>query len=367
MIGLSYAIVFGVLSISQIKSYEILVIFPTTAQSHYRVISPLIHGLLDRGHNVLSITNFPDVNARANLSHINIKELKSHSKIEGNGTSIMKFISRAVGNVNIYSKILDFQPVVNLIKSRKKFDLIISEFFLTTPMFAPIATIFDAPIIGVCPMIMFPWLNDVMGVETKTSYMPNVFNHFTDHMSFFQRLNYFLTSLFVSSFMNWLYIGKIQKVNKHYYGIQTESLIESMANISMIMTNNYHSMLLNLPKVPGIVEIGGIHIEKEKPLSKVNKKYCKYLFLLVHCYFINSQDLDDFINNAEYGVILFSLGSVVSENLLDEDTLNNIFKTFSKLKQKVIMKLSTKSYKTQFPNVKIVKWFPQRDLLGLNF
>ncbi|VVC32754.1 Hypothetical protein CINCED_3A004990 [Cinara cedri] len=344
MIGLSYyAGVFCVLSILQTHSYEILVIFPTTAQSHYRVIQPLIHGLLDRGHKVTSITNFPDVNARANLSYINITGLKPHSKFSTNENGLMKSISRVIHNVNTYANVLNYPPVANLLKYGKKFDLVITEFFTTTPMFAPIATVVEAPIIGVCPMITFPWLNDVMGIETKMSYMPNIFNKFTDCMSFHQRLINFFTLLFQNSILNWFYTSKINEVNKHYFGIQTESLIESMANISMIMTNNYPSMFMSLPKVPGIIEVGGIHVEAEKPLSK---------------------DLEDFINNAEYGVILFSLGSVVSESSLGIDKINNIFETFSKLKQRVIMKLDVKSYKSQFSNVKIVKWFPQRDLLA---
>lgn len=273
MICLPYAAVFCVLSISQIQSYEILVIFPTTAQSHYRVIRPLIRGLLDRGHKVMSITNFPDINVRANLSHINISGLKSHSKFKTNENNIKKSLSRVVGNVNTYANILNYPPVVNLLKSGKKFDLVITEFFTTTPIFAPIATVVDAPIIGVCPMITFPWLNDIMGIETKPSYMPNIFNNFTDHMSFFQRFINFLFSLFFNFIFNWIYTDKIQKINKHNYNIPTESLLESMANISIIMTNNYHGTFMSLPKVPGIIEIGGIHVEEEKPLSKVIKTF----------------------------------------------------------------------------------------------
>lgn len=77
------------------------------------------------------------------------------------------------------------------------------------------------------------------------------------------------------------------------------------------------------------------------------------------------QDLKDFINNADYGVILFSLGSVVSESSMGTDKLNNIVEAFSKLKQRVIMKFDDDSYKFLQTNVKVVKWLPQRDLLGL--
>jgi len=80
---------------------------------------------------------------------------------------------------------------------------------------------------------------------------------------------------------------------------------------------------------------------------------------------MNTQDLNDFINDAEHGVILFSMGTVVSEASMGADKLNNILDAFSKLKQRVIMKFNVEKYKKKIPvNVKLVKWFPQRDLLG---
>lgn len=91
---------------------------------------------------------------------------------------------------------------------------------------------------------------------------------------------------------------------------------------------------------------------------------CNYI---LHCLSVDAytQDLNDFINGAEHGVILFSLGSVVSEESLGADKLNNILDAFLRLKQRVIMKFDADKYKIQLPvNVKVVKWFPQRDLLG---
>lgn len=79
----------------------------------------------------------------------------------------------------------------------------------------------------------------------------------------------------------------------------------------------------------------------------------------------DEQDLIDFINNADHGVILFCLGSVVSESSMGTDKLYNILDAFSRLKQRVIMKFDDEKHKNEIPtNVKVVKWFPQRDLLG---
>lgn len=273
---ISSVMIFYVLTLTiitpRVRSSEILVIFPTTAQSHYRVVRPLIHGLLDRGHKIWTITNYPDVNERANLSQINISGLKPHSKFGTTGNGIIRSLSRVVGNANTYATILDYPPVVNLLRSGRKFDLVIVEFFTSTPIFAPIATVVDAPIIGFCPMILFPWTHELMGMEMTTSYIPMIFGNYTNRMSFVQRLSNILYSIIFTHIFKWMYTPEIQEINKRRYGIQTESLMESMANISMIFINNHHSMFMALPNVPGIVNVGGIHVVDKKPLSQVIKK-----------------------------------------------------------------------------------------------
>lgn len=265
----SYAIVFGVLTTHVLPS-EILVIFPTTAQSHYRVVRPLIRGLLDRGHKVLSITNFPDDDGIANLSHINISGIKPHSKMSASDWGMTSYASRVVKNANTYSTILDFPPVVNILKSGKKFDLVIAEFFVSTPMFAPIAAVVDAPIVGVCPMIVCPWMYELMGMETKTSYIPSAISALTDRESFSERLFHYIKTKLYDLLFDWIYNPAIREINKRYYNIEMNSLLEPMSNISMILVNNHHSMFTSLPRAPGIVEIGGIHVVDAKPLSQVN-------------------------------------------------------------------------------------------------
>lgn len=254
----------------QVRSSDILVVFPTTAQSHYRVVRPLVHGLLDRGHRLLVITNFPDADVRANLSHINIAGFKPHSKFATDENTVGKALSRFVGNVDTYATILGHPAVVaDVLRSGRKFDLVIAEYFTTTPIFAPIAAAVDAPIVGLCPMITFPWLHDVMGVETRLSYMPSIYDDSTGRMTFVQKIRNIAYWAVFEQIGRWLYAPKVQRINKHYHGIRTDTLTEAMANISMVLTNNHHSMFMSWPVVPGIVEVGGIHVENEKPLPQV--------------------------------------------------------------------------------------------------
>jgi len=272
VVGLLY-----VLSIGRryVDPSEILVIFPTTAQSHYRAVRPLIHGLLDRGHRIVAVTNFPDRGAatRDNLSHVDISGLKPHSKFGATGNGLTRMLSRVTGSADTYAAVLGYPPVVDLLRRPgRKFDLVIVEFFTTTPIFAPIAAAVDAPIVGFCPMTAFPWTHRLMGVPSTASYMPVVFAGPVsgDRASFVQRLVNLAYAAAFDYLVDWAYMPAVRKINARHYGIRTASLTESLANISLVFTNNHYGTLMALPSVPGIVDIGGIHVVDEKPLSQVN-------------------------------------------------------------------------------------------------
>lgn len=257
---------------------DILVIFPTTAQSHYRVVRPLIHGLLDRGHRVLAITNFPDAQPRANLSHIDIAGLKSHSAFGVNRTGVFHMVSHVSGIAASYEPVLGHPPVADLLRSGRAFDLVIAEYFTTTPMFAPIAAALNAPIVGFCPMMTFPSVHRLTGVPTVPSYMPDVFNGYPGHLSSssVRRFVNAAITVAVDVLQKWVYACQIRPINRRHYGSRTAAdplwVAESLANVSVVLTNNYRGTFMNLPQVPGIVEVGGIHVRDAKLLPQVRSR-----------------------------------------------------------------------------------------------
>lgn len=262
--------------ITFLNSADILVIFPTTAQSHYRIMRPLIHSLLDRGHSVLSITNFPDLESRANLSHINISGLKPHTKLKAGSSTLSvsnpsNAFSRVINNLDNYGRILKYKPVVELLKSNRKFDLVIVEIMTSTPIFTPIARLVDAPIIGVCPMFLFPWIKKIIGEPEVISYMPNFLpmSNYSTETTVIQRASNTLFHLFYMGLLDWLFSTKVPAKVESHYGIRLSPL-ESMSNISLILLNSHFSIFPAVPHAPGIVEIGGIHIVDAKPIPKVN-------------------------------------------------------------------------------------------------
>ena len=61
-------------------------------------------------------------------------------------------------------------------------------------------------------------------------------------------------------------------------------------------------------------------------------------------------------------MVLFSMGSYATG--VDEDVAAIFAGAFAQVPQKVIWKLNGKPAVTVTPNVKVVNWIPQNDLLG---
>ncbi|XP_065209917.1 UDP-glucosyltransferase 2-like [Planococcus citri] len=108
----------------------------------------------------------------------------------------------------------------------------------------------------------------------------------------------------------------------------------------LIFYNN-HASLLPRPMNPNAIDIGGIHLEGVKPLPK---------------------EIEKFIDEAEHGVILFTLGSVVRAATLSPENKKAFTDAFAEIPQRVIWKFEDKIENIS-SNVMILDWVPQRDIL----
>lgn len=75
-------------------------------------------------------------------------------------------------------------------------------------------------------------------------------------------------------------------------------------------------------------------------------------------------DLQNFLDGAKDGAILFSLGSNAKSTYLPDETIQKLLKTFSQIKQRVVMKWESDSLEGKPDNVFISKWLPQDDVLA---
>lgn len=77
------------------------------------------------------------------------------------------------------------------------------------------------------------------------------------------------------------------------------------------------------------------------------------------------KDLEDIMNQAKHGVILFSMGSNVKWQVTKAEITEQYVKAFSKLPQIIIWK-SEIPLKNAPKNVVVKSWLPQNDILGNN-
>lgn len=92
-----------------------------------------------------------------------------------------------------------------------------------------------------------------------------------------------------------------------------------------------------------MIEIGGIHVGPVNPLPK---------------------NIQDFLDSATEGAILFSMGSVVQGSHWPVEKREAFVKAFGNLKQKVLWKYENETLPNNPGNIMISSWIPQRDILA---
>lgn len=76
------------------------------------------------------------------------------------------------------------------------------------------------------------------------------------------------------------------------------------------------------------------------------------------------QDIEEFINESEHGVIYFCLGSLLKTETMSEEKKNAFLYAFSRIAQKVLWKWGDDVLPGKTDKIFISKWMPQRDILG---
>lgn len=130
--------------------------------------------------------------------------------------------------------------------------------------------------------------------------------------------------------------------NEHFPNAK-RSFDEMYHSSAIIFMNTNNVVSTPRPAMPNMIEIGGIHVQPAQELP---------------------QDLQEFMDSAKDGVVLFSMGTVLQSTDWTSEKLQAIMKAFGKLKQKVIWKYEDTNLPNKPANVMILPWLPQRDLLA---
>ncbi|GAB0093834.1 UDP-glucuronosyltransferase [Sergentomyia squamirostris] len=332
-----------------VDGYNILGVFHTTGKSHYILGAALMKGLAEAGHNVTIVAPFRHPDPLPNMKEAVITTLpfidvsKQFLRDDPKNfiSQIHDFIDLLINMTELFFKDPAF---VDLMERREKYDVIITEIFLTDCLLG-IGKHFDAPIIGFSTFGASKWNTDLNGSPSPPSYVPNVNFAYSDRMNFMQRTLNLIMIGFEEIYWGWYFHNKQAELyNKHFPDPKPSLHEVKSTHVSLVLLNSHFSLSQPRPYLPNMIEIGGFHVNK-KPKAL-------------------PQDLQEFLDSATNGVIYFSMGSNLKSSDFKETKRDALLNAFRKLPVKVMWKWEDDSLPGKPDNVLIRKWFPQDDILA---
>lgn len=252
-------------------SANILAVFPHTGKSHFDVYEPLVLALAGRGHSLTVLSFYPQKTPVPNYTDISLVGLVplrvnqvQFSLVEN---SLSDFISMAEMGSEMCEKILTFPKVRESLTAEKRFDLAIVEFF-NTNCFLGLVHKYGVLFVSIASASPYPEHEGMVGTPFEPAYIPHADLPFDHHMTLLQRV------------FNVVYTATLRMVGGYYAAREQETVsrllgemppLSSVArNVSLMLVNTHHSMLRARPLTPGYVQVGGLHIHQQKPLSMVS-------------------------------------------------------------------------------------------------
>lgn len=127
----------------------------------------------------------------------------------------------------------------------------------------------NVPIVAMMAADFQEWFSDIIGTPHNPAYMPSLFSSYDQQMTFWERLvNTFQTNM-VSLQLNH-YLSEQEVYLKKYFGLNA-TIAELYNDIAIMLVNSHHSLNGISPKIPSIIEIGGVHVKDDStPLPPVS-------------------------------------------------------------------------------------------------
>ncbi|KAL1455638.1 hypothetical protein WDU94_009720 [Cyamophila willieti] len=224
-----------------------------------------------------------------------------------------------------------------------KYDLIVTELFMTDA-FLVVPYLYNTPYISLSSAVLHPQHSERLGLPDNPSYIPSFVSAFTDKMSFVERFENTWIDLYTKWYFNYVSHSISNEIIQKMFPNKRIPRIQNLLNnCSLVLTNTHYTINSARPLPPNVVEIGGVHL---KPPKKLN------------------EDFEKFLNESEYGVIYFSMGSILRTSSLPPEKLNAFLNAFAKIPQRILWKIEDESILRKHKNIKAAAWMPQRDIFA---
>lgn len=275
MLALKHIIPCLVLLNIQVYCANILCFFNFPSVSHQIVYQPIWRELSLRGHKVTVLTPNPLKDPHlTNLTEIDLSSTydivtnfkMQHSLYKDSGiTTVVKGFFHLCEE--LARQQLELPQVQALISDpRKHFDVVLVECF--HPLGYAFAAKFQAPVIGVSSMNGFHNSHHAIGNPVHPVLHPDLFNPAYDN--FYHRVTSTYYTIWFRLWYNFYVLPRADSIARKAVGYDIPYLGDVEKNVSLFFLNINPVLHSARPNVPGIIELGQMHLKPSKPLPLVS-------------------------------------------------------------------------------------------------
>ncbi|XP_026831375.1 UDP-glucuronosyltransferase 2B1-like [Ooceraea biroi] len=344
-------------------SLSILLIESFMTTSHHIWAMTLVKGLLQEGHrvHVMSIheANIED-NLAQNLTYAifedvmkEIRETSGHNFIEWMDFSVFYMIYFEYSwGINTCEKIIQTKAAKELLEMIKhhEFDVIVQDITLHQCLYGlwQVAKA-KTPIVGFIPFGPAPWLKEYTDCPNYPNMRPYGYAAVMRPANLWQRTLNVLYYIIDDFIRHYYFLPASQRLAEQYVGHKIKPLRELEKTIRIVLINSHFTFDNGIPLPPNAIEVGGMHAQVQSVIGVDASHY---------------ESMSKFLDEAENGVIVISLGTNVDWKHIGLNKLRAVVLALSKLKQQVLWKLNIDVPVKMPDNVMAVKWLPQNDVLN---
>ncbi|XP_053686979.1 UDP-glycosyltransferase UGT5-like [Sabethes cyaneus] len=334
---------------------RILAVFPSTSKTNYLFGQVLFEELASRGHQITVISPFEIQYDSENIKQIKLTGMFAHLEDYGMNANIFTKWDRSslygknnliYGTAAMADFTLGHSKVQELIKSDETFDLLILDQVPTDSLLG-LAVHYGIPAIVCSSTTANKFTNEMVANPHNPSYNPISDLGYSDRMTFIQRFWNTVVSLSEQFNYKFFYLPSQEAVYQRYFGRKNlPPLLDVIHNVSLVMVNSHPVINHPRPMVPSMIEVGGLHLRKFNDTGL-------------------SEDVVNWVEAANKGVVLFSLGANTKSTDLPANVRKAFTAAFSQLSGTLILwKWENATLDNQTSNVIIGPWMPQQELLA---
>ncbi|XP_072049032.1 UDP-glucuronosyltransferase 2B18-like [Amphiura filiformis] len=342
--------------VTSIACFKILVFGGVGGGSHYHIVERIAKALAQRDHDVtVYVSNMYQKHRQAPplkfVMYESLVTLNTWESVLSNITSGYLsgegFFSQIQNQLKVaplffnlmrdhcHSALVDKQLLNQLRK--ENFDIIVGELATTSLL----AQALDKPYVLISCPLPASWQYSMIYNPINPAYIPTVRTGFDHHMTFTTRLMNTIQICVDHLFIMFSILSNYDHLKETHNIKPDVSTYKALGQAELYFMNADFTLDFPRPLMTNTIPVGGILTGPAKPLDT---------------------ELDSFVWGSEDGIIIFSLGSYAS--IVKQDMADMFARAFARLPQRVIWKQRGKKPSVIPPNVKMMEWIPQNDLLG---